>query len=103
MKTLYSIQMDYQRAMNQAAELDRLAAQLRTQADSNFPQVLGSIRNAWKGDNANEYVRKAGQLPAKIKGSARDLTNIASTIRTVAKNTYDAEMRAYELAQERTY
>ena len=103
MKSLYEIDLDYRRAMNQAAELDQLASQLDTQANDNFPGIIEQVKGAWQGDNANKYVSKANNLPGKMKGAAEDLRTIASTIRTIAQNTYNAEKTAYELAQNRTY
>lgn len=103
MKSLHAIELDYQKAMSQAAELDRLAAQLKTQAEQNFPDIMNSIRSAWQGENAEEYLKKAKTLQPKMKTASDNLKSVASTIRTVAKNTYDAEMRAYEIAQQRTY
>ncbi len=103
MKSLYAIEMDYQKAIGQANELDQLASQLETQANDNFPEIIRSVSDAWQGDNANKYVGKANKLPGKIKGAATDLRNIASTIRTVAENTYKAEKAAYEIAQKRDY
>ena len=103
MKSLYAIEMDYRRAMAQASELENLASQLKTQANQNFPEILANVQSAWQGDNANEYVSKARTLQPKMMTDARNLMNVASTIRTVATNTYNAEKRAYEIAQQRTY
>ena len=103
MKSLYAIEMDYQKAMAQAKELDELAAQLKTQANDNFPDILKVVSDAWQGDNANKYITKANNLPGKMIKAAEDLGSIASTIRTVATNTYNAEKTAYELAQNRSY
>ena len=103
MKSMYEIDMDYRRAMDQAAELEQLARQLDTQADEKFPGIIEQVKGAWQGDNANKYVGKANNLPGKMKGAADDLRSIASTIRTIAQNTYNAEKTAYDLAQKRTY
>ena len=46
MKSLYAIEMDYRRAMAQASELESLAAQLMTQADQNFPEILANVQSA---------------------------------------------------------
>lgn len=103
MKSLYAIEMDYQRAMAQADELDHLASQLKSQAEQNFPEILANVQAAWQGDNANAYVSKAKNLQPRMLNASRNLSNVASTIRTVATNTYRAEMQAYEIAQQRTY
>lgn len=103
MKSLNTIEMDYHKAIKQAEQLESLAGKMETQANERYPEMLKNLSDAWKGDNADEYILKAGALPEKMKRSAKDLKSIASTIRTIAKNTYDAEMEAYNIANERTY
>ena len=103
MKERYTIELDYQNALNRAAELEGLASQLRSIANDEFAQALENVKNAWQGDNAQKYVQKARKMKPKMIKASDDLKEVASTIRTVAKNTYDAEMKAYEIANERSY
>ena len=71
--------------------------------DGKTVDLSENVKNAWQGDNAQKYVQKARQMKPKMIKASDDLKEVASTIRTVAKNTYDAEMKAYEIANERSY
>ena len=43
MKSLYAIELDYQKAIGQANELDNLASQLETQANDSFPEIIQDV------------------------------------------------------------
>ena len=103
MKSQKMIEMDYQQAVSQAEELERIAVQLKNQAEQNFPGIIENIQSAWQGDNADSYIKKANTLQPRMMRTSENLKSVAQTIRTVSKNTYEAELRAIEIAQERTY
>jgi hypothetical protein len=50
-----------------------------------------------------KYINKGKKLREEILSRAKNLEKIAETIRTIAKNVYDAEMRSLEIAKRRTY
>ena len=103
MKSLFSIEFDFQQAIKRAEELESIAADMKKLADEDLETSLQSLSLAWKGEAANAYLAKGSRLKDKILKSSSDLTKTASTIRRVAKRTYDAEMRAYRIAMERLY
>lgn len=103
MKSLTVIRMDFNKAIQQASELEDVAKRLRTLANNDLAGSLQSLSAAWKGEAANAYQNKGVQLKNKVLTSAKNLETIAATIRKVAKCTYDAELRAYYLAKNRTY
>ncbi|MCC8151647.1 MAG: WXG100 family type VII secretion target [Lachnospiraceae bacterium] len=103
MKSLTTIRMDFARAKQQASELEDIAKRLRALANGDLTDSLQTLSAAWKGDSANAYQDKGAQLKSKITASAKNLESIAATIRSVAKRTYDAEMRAYYLVKNRTH
>lgn len=103
MKSLTTIRMDFSNAKKQAAELEEIAANMKTLANGDLTDSLDTLSSAWKGDSATAYCGKGESLRAKILASARNLESIAATIRSVAKRTYDAELKAYQLAMARTY
>mgnify|MGYP003292541133 CR=1 FL=1 len=103
MKSLFSIEFDFQQAIKRAEELEDIAADMRKLADEELETSLQSLSVAWKGEAANAYLNKGTRLRDKILKSASDLIKTASTIRRVAKRTYDAEKRAYQIAMERMY
>jgi len=100
-KTLYEIRMNFRVANEMADRLQALAARLGNIANDQFYGTLRGISNNWKGENAEAYTRKGERLRGKMTGTANDLNKAADTIRTIARNTYNAEMRAWRIAQTR--
>lgn len=100
-KTLYEIKMNFRVANEMADRLQSLASRLAHLADDQFYGTLRGISNNWKGENAEAYIRKGERLKGKMSNTANDLYKAASTVRTIARNTYNAEMRAWRIAQTR--
>ncbi|MBO5303961.1 MAG: WXG100 family type VII secretion target [Lachnospiraceae bacterium] len=102
-KSMYEINMDFNNAKNQAANLEAVAKNIENMINNDFEPCMRGISANWKGDNAENYVKKGNRLKADIEKTAKNLRKAASTIRTIAKNIYDAEKAAYEIAQARKY
>ena len=103
MKSLFSIEFDFQQAIKRAEELEGIAADMRKLAGEELETSLQSLSVAWKGEASTAYLSKGTRLRDKILKSANDLVKTAATIRKVAKKTYDAEKKAYQIAMERLY
>ncbi len=102
-KTMYAIEMDFANASRQADELDRIAQSLHNLVNSQFQSCLRGVASDWKGENASTFCQKGNKLGENMKQSVSDLKKTAVTIRTIARNTYLAEKRNFEIAQMRTY
>ena len=94
-----TILMNFQEANRQAGRLEEIAADIMNVSDRDLEEEIRTISVSWKGENADAFVGKTNMIKDKTKKSAQDLQKIAKTIRTIAKNTYDAEMRATEIAK----
>lgn len=103
MSSKYEIEMNFRAAKEQARRLDDIASRLGRISRNDYTNALQQVSNAWQGDNANIYLQKSNGLIGKMNATASDLERIASTIRQIAQNIYDAEMRAWEIAHEREY
>lgn len=101
MASRYQIQMDFDRAARQANELDNIANNLSTISGKDFPDILNQLGGDWKGDNADKYIRKGFALTENMQKTVVSLRQTANTIRSIAKNIYDAEMEALRIAEER--
>lgn len=95
------IEMDFTRATQKANELDGIADKLSKLADTDLQNTLDGLNNDWKGDNAGEYIKKGFALKENMDKTVKGIRDTAGTIRTVAKNIYDAEMEALCIAEER--
>lgn len=101
MLTERQIKADLARAKDYASELEDEAGCLTKLANSSLEGVFDELRVAWKGDNAEKYLRKGESLQADIENTAKALKNIAATIRSNAQNTYAAEMENLRIYQEK--
>lgn len=99
MKSAFEIKMDYQRALNQAKELDEIARDLRRTANDNLQDCVSDISHNWTGENSKAYISKCNKLKSDINSTAKKIEKTADTIRTVALVTYRAEMAALALAR----
>jgi len=101
MLTERQIKADLAKAREYASELEEEASRLTKLASSSLEDVFDELRIAWKGENAEKYLRKGEALQADIIGTAKTLKNIAATIRSNAQNTYTAEMENLRIYQEK--
>lgn len=103
MSTEAQIMMNFQMAVRKAEELEQVSSELKALVNNDMETSMQSLSNAWKGEAATAYLNKGVKLQEKIIASAKQLDKTATTIRNVAKRTYDAEMRALQIARERAY
>lgn len=101
MASRYQIQMDFSRANQKASDLDNIANDLSRLSGTDLQNTLNSLSNDWKGDNATLYIQKGFSLKENLDETVKSIRNTASTIRSIAKNIYDAEMEALRIAEER--
>lgn len=97
------IELNFRQAKQQAAQLESLAKRLENLAKNDLDGTLCQLSNAWKGESASAYMQKGERLERKILQTSRDLRRTAQTIRSTAQRTYNAEMRAREMARQREY
>lgn len=99
--TEYEIRFNYQKAMNQAAELKGIASSLKKVGEFQLKECLGKISKSWTGTNSQDFVLKGNKMGVKIETSYQNVTHTAEAVETMAKNIYDAEMAALRVARER--
>ena len=103
MASRYQIQLQYRTALQQASRLEELAENLLRTARTGVGETMSELQICWSGENARAYLAKGDRLKNKIIDTANELKRAAAAIRRIATNTYNAEMRALELANRRTY
>ena len=100
MASYSTIRFNFAQAKQQAQKLEAIAQEMRSAANKNFDQAIAELQNGWKGESANEYIRKAQSVKSDVLTTARDLEAVAASIRKVAQKIYNAEMEAKRLAEE---
>lgn len=99
----HQIYCNYMAAKLKADELDVIANTMIRSAESDESLCQGHLTSGWQGDAMNLFRGKCSDVTQQRIRIARELRRIADTIRRVAERNYRAEMRALEIAQQRTY
>lgn len=98
-----NIEMDFAKAKQQAADLERLAQQMEQLSGQQFHGTMQELSMHWKGENATAYLQKGEKLQDDMKATAVKIRAAAVQIRRVAQKIYEAEMYARQLAEKRIY
>lgn len=96
------IRMNFNKAKEEADNLTRLSKKMSEIANERFAMSVRNIGANWEGTNASAFIGKCNELNMQLLESSQNLSQIAETVRTIAKNTHDAEMSAWRIAQVRT-
>ncbi len=99
----WEIEINFNNAMRKADEVDSIANELRTLANRKFDGSLQRLAQNWQSDNSSAFIQKGNMLEGQMVNTARNLDKIADSIRSCAQRIRDAERRALEIAQKRTY
>ena len=101
MSSLSEIYFNYNKAIAQANQLDDIAKRLNKAANQDMEKILNAVNSAWKSDSAPAYVKKGQKVEKDMLTTEKNIRNIATTIRTIAKRVRDAELEAWRIANER--
>ena len=101
MSSLSEIYFNYNKAMQQAGQLDDVARQLKQAADRDMEGILNDVYRVWKSDSAPQYIQKGQKVKGDIGAVSKNLNQIAAAIRTIAQRVRDAELEAWRIANER--
>ena len=103
MSDRFTIWMSYSQAMRQAELLAQQADHMKRLGSERISALLHESSVGWRGENADAYRTKMSLFRNELSQTANQLTNMADIIRQIARNTYQADMRALELAEKRKY
>lgn len=101
MKSRYSIEIDFRIAMEHADKVEKIGNDMNQMCEEELEACIQSIRNHWTGENAELYLEKEEQMRNGVVSLAERVIQTAETIREMAQNLYQAEMQAWEIANER--
>ena len=97
----YSIQIRFKQALDKADSLDKIAEKLSGDVVDDIDDLSRKISTNWTGENSKKYLNKVVSTEEDIKNLATNVKRVASTIRAIAQEIYEAEMKALELARTR--
>lgn len=95
---MMAIQISFQEAIGQADSLSSCAGDLKN-VQRQLDSIMGTLQSGWSGDAASQFMEKCTALQQKLGRASTDLDQISTSIRSIARAYYEAEMRALELAK----
>lgn len=101
MKSKGQIQMDFRKASAEAERLECIADKLKAFSEKKMEESMRNLSYAWKGENSVFFLKKERQMQIDIAETAQELYRVVLDIRTTARQIYQAEMLAYEIADHR--
>ncbi len=96
-----TILFNYNKAVGQADDLLDIAKEIRSVANNKMESSIQTIDKNWDGESSKKFIKKSVKLKEKVTDSADDIEAIAQAIKKMAKEIYDAEMKAVQIAKER--
>ncbi|MCR4596565.1 MAG: hypothetical protein K5673_07260 [Lachnospiraceae bacterium] len=99
MKTVWQINMDFQKAMAAVERLNAIASGLESNAD-NLGTTIDSIDRNWDGENSEAYIVKGRKVQNNISLTAGGIRQVAATVEAIAIRTRDAELAAISIAED---
>ncbi len=102
-QSLHTIEVNYTKALQQAQKLEEVARKIETLTEEQCQACFHELSSNWKGDNADAFLKKGKRWNNDLKKSAKNLKDTGAAIREIAQRAYEAEKRAYEIAQIRIY
>ena len=103
MATLFTIEVNYRKSQQQADSLEEYGRKLKKIAEKNIENSQRTLQLNWCGDASNMFQGKVDIVQSQLIQVANDIIQAASVIRQVSNNTYNAEKRAWQLAQDRIF
>lgn len=97
------IEITFGNAISQAKRLDECADSMERLAGSSLVGIKDGIQTAWEGSEASAYVSKMDMTSENILKTAGKIREIASTLRHIAQVFRASELKALEIAEQRTY
>lgn len=96
-KSKEDIEMDFDRAIGQAKELEDIAARLISLVSSNVEGTFAMLGNGFRGENSVVFINKGSELSRNMLGTADDLMRVSSNIKQTAEIIYKAEKAAMQI------
>lgn len=95
------IRLNYKRSLELADELLNVADDIERKAEKKIEENISNLKRDWTGAAASKYTAIEQQLREQVKMTKQKIRKNADTIKQMARNTYNAEMEALRIAEER--
>lgn len=94
-----SFRINYSKVISQANTMNDLSCDLSREI-SKLENVLNDVRANWKGPASETYQRQLVNLISSMKNTRKRMSNVSSTIKSVANRIQREDERAAEMANK---
>ena len=91
------IWINYQKTLQQAEKLEKLAVQMRELSTKEIGENLQEIDAAWNGESGEIYCQKGRRINSIIYQRSKKLSEAARVLRNNAAKLYRAEQAAINI------
>ena len=89
-----AIEFNYEKAIKQAKEVEKIAAEMLDEANKNLQPTIDSIGVCWRGEASQQFIQYCNSARDDIKTQVKNLNDLARRIRETAEAIKKAEERA---------
>lgn len=100
MSSTYKIEIDFRKTEHEVKNILEQADKLRMLTDG-YTDAINDVGRKWKGEAAGLFMDKSRIIAKNLENEYQELRKIAQSLDEIAKNLYEAEMAAVEIANRR--
>ena len=93
-----AVHFDYNQTMQQAKQLDELAADMQNKCCKELSTIGENVEAAWSGEAAKAYLKYIRGVEADMQNKAKYLKQVAEFLRSASKKLRAAEEAAKNAA-----
>ena len=101
--TRKSIEITFNNALAQARTLDECAERLEQMASGNLVNITSELNAVWTGNEAQSFLSKTTLIGTNVLKTAKRLRKLAESLRQVARIFRESELKALEIARQRSF
>ncbi len=94
MRSEADIYKDYDKALEQANRLRRVATSVTAIGNEELANILNDVSLCWSGENADSYIAKGEATKTRIITVGDEIEKFANMIEVNAERSRDAELSA---------
>lgn len=96
MATQSEISINFEKAQAVAAFIRETSDNINDNIKNGMDVTGEELKKDWTGENSIAFLKKTELIKEDLISLVSELATVADTVETIAKNLYDAEMKAIE-------
>lgn len=101
--SLWKMMVNFEELREISEDLSRISGHMHDMAENHGLQMIGGVKAAWGGENADAFIAKEVKLLNRIYEAAEGFSEVAKQLEEKAEQIYALEKGNALTAQTRTY